>query len=71
MEYIKNSRNFTPNNYSQAMLPEGCTVFQYLRHRARLCLRQGWEDSRDAARPAEGVLYHVHAQCAAVSASAF
>ena len=26
-EYIKNSRNFTPNNYSQAMLPEGCTVF--------------------------------------------
>jgi len=26
-EYIKNSRTFTPNNYSQAMLPEGCTVF--------------------------------------------
>ena len=26
-EYIKNSRHFTPNNFSQAMLPEGCTVF--------------------------------------------
>ena len=26
-DYIKYSRNFTPNNYSQAMLPEGCTVF--------------------------------------------
>ncbi len=26
-EYIKNSRHFTPNNLSQAMLPEGCTVF--------------------------------------------
>lgn len=26
-DYIKYSRNFTPNNYSQAMLPEDCTVF--------------------------------------------
>ncbi|MBQ1577300.1 MAG: competence/damage-inducible protein A, partial [Oscillospiraceae bacterium] len=26
-DYIKYSRNFTPNNYAQAMLPEGCTVF--------------------------------------------
>lgn len=26
-EYIKNSRNFTDNNFSQALLPEGCTVF--------------------------------------------
>lgn len=26
-DYIKNSRHFTPNNYSQALLPEGCTVF--------------------------------------------
>ncbi len=26
-EYIKNSRHFTPNNFSQTMLPEGCTVF--------------------------------------------
>lgn len=26
-DYIKYSRNFTPNNYVQAMLPEGCTVF--------------------------------------------
>ena len=26
-DYIKYSRNFTPNNYLQAMLPEGCTVF--------------------------------------------
>lgn len=26
-DYIKYSRNFTPNNFSQAMLPEGCTVF--------------------------------------------
>lgn len=26
-EYIKNSRRFTPNNFNQAMLPEGCTVF--------------------------------------------
>ena len=26
-DYIKYSRDFTPNNYAQAMLPEGCTVF--------------------------------------------
>ncbi|MBR0040846.1 MAG: competence/damage-inducible protein A [Oscillospiraceae bacterium] len=26
-DYIKYSRNFTPNNYAQALLPEGCTVF--------------------------------------------
>ena len=26
-DYIRNSRHFTDNNYSQAMLPEGCTVF--------------------------------------------
>ena len=26
-DYIKYSRSFTPNNYAQAMLPEGCTVF--------------------------------------------
>ncbi len=26
-DYIRNDRNFTPNNLSQAMLPEGCTVF--------------------------------------------
>ena len=26
-EYIRNNRNFTQNNYLQAMLPEGCTVF--------------------------------------------
>ena len=26
-DYIRYSRNFTPNNYAQAMLPEGCTVF--------------------------------------------
>ena len=26
-DYIKYSRHFTPNNYAQAMLPEGCTVF--------------------------------------------
>ena len=26
-DYIKYSRRFTPNNYAQAMLPEGCTVF--------------------------------------------
>lgn len=26
-DYIKNSRHFTPNNYSQALLPDGCTVF--------------------------------------------
>ncbi len=26
-DYIRNSRTFTPNNLSQAMLPEGCTVF--------------------------------------------
>lgn len=26
-DYIKYSRHFTENNYSQAMLPEGCTVF--------------------------------------------
>ena len=26
-DYISNKRNFTPNNLSQAMLPEGCTVF--------------------------------------------
>ena len=27
-EYIKNSCHFTPNNYKQAYLPEGCTVFR-------------------------------------------
>ena len=26
-DYIKYSRHFTPNNYAQALLPEGCTVF--------------------------------------------
>ena len=26
-DYIRYSRNFTPNNYAQALLPEGCTVF--------------------------------------------
>ena len=26
-DYIRYSRSFTPNNYAQAMLPEGCTVF--------------------------------------------
>ena len=26
-DYIKYSRHFTPNNYVQALLPEGCTVF--------------------------------------------
>ena len=26
-DYISNSRAFTPNNLTQAMLPEGCTVF--------------------------------------------
>ena len=26
-DYISNKKNFTPNNFSQAMLPEGCTVF--------------------------------------------
>ena len=26
-DYIKYSRDFTPNNYAQAMLPQGCTVF--------------------------------------------
>ena len=26
-DYITNKRNFTPNNLSQAMVPEGCTVF--------------------------------------------
>ena len=26
-EYIHPGRNFTPNNFQQAMLPEGCTVF--------------------------------------------
>ena len=29
-EYIRNGRNFTPNNLLQAMLPEGCTVFHTL-----------------------------------------
>ena len=26
-DYIRYSRDFTPNNYAQALLPEGCTVF--------------------------------------------
>ena len=26
-EYIRNGREMTPNNFMQAMLPEGCTVF--------------------------------------------
>ena len=26
-EYIRPEKRFTPNNYSQALLPEGCTVF--------------------------------------------
>lgn len=29
-EFIRNKRNFTPNNFQQAMLPEGCTVFHNL-----------------------------------------
>ena len=29
-DYIRNSSNFTPNNFLQAMLPEGCTVFHNL-----------------------------------------
>ena len=29
-EFIRNKRNFTPNNLQQAMLPEGCTVFHNL-----------------------------------------
>ena len=29
-DYIRNGRNFTPNNLMQAMLPEGCTVFHNL-----------------------------------------
>ena len=29
-DYIRNGRNFTPNNLLQAMLPEGCTVFHNL-----------------------------------------
>ena len=28
--FIRNKRNFTPNNFQQAMLPEGCTVFHNL-----------------------------------------
>ena len=26
-EYIRTGKNFTPNNFTQALLPEGCTVF--------------------------------------------
>ena len=26
-DYIRYSKNFTPNNFAQALLPEGCTVF--------------------------------------------
>lgn len=26
-EYIRTGKDFTPNNFSQALLPEGCTVF--------------------------------------------
>ena len=29
-DFIRNKRNFTPNNFQQAMLPEGCTVFHNL-----------------------------------------
>ena len=29
-EFIRNKRNFTPNIFQQAMLPEGCTVFHNL-----------------------------------------
>ena len=29
-DYIRNRRNFTPNNFSQALLPEECTVFHNL-----------------------------------------
>lgn len=29
-EFIRNKRNFTQNNFQQAMLPEGCTVFHNL-----------------------------------------
>ena len=29
-DYIRNNRNFTANNLTQAMLPEGCTVFHNL-----------------------------------------
>ena len=29
-EYIKGGRKYTPNNFSQALLPQGCTVFHNL-----------------------------------------
>ena len=29
-DYIRNSKHFTQNNFNQAMLPEGCTVFHNL-----------------------------------------
>ena len=29
-DYIRNSKKITPNNLTQAMLPEGCTVFHNL-----------------------------------------
>ncbi len=29
-DYIRNNKNFTPNNFQQALLPEGCTVFHNL-----------------------------------------
>ena len=29
-DFIRNKRNFTPSNFQQAMLPEGCTVFHNL-----------------------------------------
>lgn len=29
-DYIRNDKAFSPNNYSQALLPEGCTVFHNL-----------------------------------------
>ncbi len=39
-EYIRNRRNFTPNNFQQAMLPEGCTVFHNLWGTAAGCAFQ-------------------------------
>ena len=39
-EFIRNKRNFTPNNFQQAMLPEGCTVFHNLWGTAAGCAFQ-------------------------------
>ena len=54
-EYIRTGKQFTPNNLSQALLPEGCTVFHHVTGH-RLISATGF---LGFDRPASGVSRHL------------